>query len=230
MNRYQYRVDAMHCQGCVKRMREAIQAEDAQAEVSGEPADHRLQVDSALPRDRIAQLLTEAGYPDGFEITLDCPNNRYVNDEAICQAVVAMLARANVKVNLLAQPKAQYFAKILAPKRDTSFYLLGWTPSSFDSWNVMFNIIGTPDHESGRGKFNNGGYSNARFDELTDLVLSETDQDKRNDYIREAYQILHDERGYIPLHQQALAWGKRSNISLVQRADNQFMLNYVKVD
>ena len=67
MNRYQYRVDAMHCQGCVKRMREAIQAEDAQAEVSGEPADHRLQVDSALPRDRIAQLLTEAGYPPAAE-------------------------------------------------------------------------------------------------------------------------------------------------------------------
>ncbi|MED5499704.1 MAG: cation transporter, partial [Pseudomonadota bacterium] len=67
MNRYQYRVDAMHCQGCVKRMREAVQAEDAQAEVSGEPADHRLQVDSMLPRDRIAQLLTEAGYPPATE-------------------------------------------------------------------------------------------------------------------------------------------------------------------
>lgn len=67
MNRYQYRVDAMHCQGCVKRMREAVQAEDAQAEVSGEPADHRLQVDSTLPRDRIAQLLTDAGYPPAAE-------------------------------------------------------------------------------------------------------------------------------------------------------------------
>ena len=186
----------------------------------------RLDADAKLAK----KLLTEAGYPDGFEVTLDCPNNRYVNDEAICQAVVAMLARIDVKVNLLAQPKAQYFAKILAPKRDTSFYLLGWTPSSLDSWNVMFNIIGTPDLESGRGKFNNGGYSNARFDELTDLVLSETDEEKRNDYIREAYTILQDERGYIPLHQQALAWGKRSNVSLVQRADNQFMLDYVKID
>ena len=86
------------------------------------------------------------------------------------------------------------------------------------------------NNESGWTKCENPLQGSFLTDELTDLVLSETDQDKRNDYIREAYQILHDERGYIPLHQQALAWGKRSNISLVQRADNQFMLNYVKVD
>ena len=172
------------------------------------------------------KLMADAGYADGFEVGMDCPNNRYVNDEKICQAVVAMLARINVKVDLLAQPKAQYFAKILRPKRDTSFYLLGWTPGSFDSWNVMYNIIGSPE-ESGRGKFNVGGYSNARFDELTDQVLSETDPEARDAMIAEAFKILHDERGYIPLHQQGLAWGKRSNIDLAQRADNQFMLYYV---
>ncbi|SDF31384.1 MULTISPECIES: ABC transporter substrate-binding protein [Thalassobaculum] len=185
----------------------------------------RLEPDAEMAK----KLLADAGYPDGFEVTMDCPNNRYVNDEAICQAVVAMLARANVKVNLLAQPKAQYFAKILAPKRDTSFYLLGWTPGSFDSWNVMYNIIATPD-ESGRGKFNIGGYSNARFDELTDMVLSETDAEKRDAMIREAFTILHNERGYIPLHQQGLAWGKRANVSLEQRADNQFDMRYVSID
>lgn len=180
--------------------------------------------------DQAKALMADAGYADGFEVTMDCPNNRYVNDEAICQAVVAMLARINVKVNLLAQPKAQYFAKVLAPKLDTSFYLLGWTPGSFDSWNVMFNLISTPDADSGRGKFNLGGFSNAEFDELTAKVLSETDADKRNAMIRDAYTILHNERGYIPLHQQGLAWGKRGNISLAQRADNQFMLYYVTVN
>jgi peptide/nickel transport system substrate-binding protein len=180
--------------------------------------------------DMSKKLLGEAGYPDGFEVTMDCPNNRYVNDEAICQAIVAMLARVGVKIDLLAQPKAQYFAKVLAPKLDTSFYLLGWTPGSFDSWNVMFNIIGTPDADSGRGKFNLGGYSSAEFDALTDKVLSETDAEKRNAMIRDAFTILHNERGYIPLHQQGLAWGKRSNIDLAQRADNQFMLYYVTVN
>nr|NIP73874.1 ABC transporter substrate-binding protein [Gammaproteobacteria bacterium]NIR98819.1 ABC transporter substrate-binding protein [Gammaproteobacteria bacterium]NIT64529.1 ABC transporter substrate-binding protein [Gammaproteobacteria bacterium]NIV21449.1 ABC transporter substrate-binding protein [Gammaproteobacteria bacterium]NIX11326.1 ABC transporter substrate-binding protein [Gammaproteobacteria bacterium] len=71
---------------------------------------------------RARELLAAAGYPNGFEVTMDCPNNRYVNDEAICQAVVGMLAKVGVKVNLLAQPKSIYFGKILAPKLDTSFY------------------------------------------------------------------------------------------------------------
>ncbi len=180
--------------------------------------------------DKAEALLAEAGYPDGFEVGMDCPNNRYVNDEAICQAVVAMLAKVGVKVDLLAQPKAQYFAKVLAPKLDTSFYLLGWTPGSFDSWNVLFNLIGTPDSDSGRGKFNLGGFSNAKVDALTLEVLSETDAANRNAMIRDAFTELHNDRGYIPLHQQGLAWGKRANIDLAQRADNQFMLYYVTVN
>ena len=83
--------------------------------------------------DGAKKLLTEAGYPDGFEVTMDCPNDRYVNDAAICQAVVGMLARIGVKVTLLAQPKAQYFAKVLKPGGyQTSFYLLGWTPGTLE--------------------------------------------------------------------------------------------------
>jgi len=73
------------------------------------------------------------------------------------------------------------------------------------------------------------GYSNSKIDKLTDLILSETDLDKRNQMIKEAFQILNDEVGYIPLHQQALAWGKKDNIDLVQRADNQFVLNFVNI-
>ena len=92
------------------------------------------------------KLLTEAGYPDGFEVTMDCPNDRYVNDAAICQAVVGMLARIGVKVDLLAQPKALYFAKILKPGGyKTSFYLLGWTPGTLDSHDVMYQIMGCRD-------------------------------------------------------------------------------------
>ena len=92
------------------------------------------------------KLLAEAGYPNGFEVGMDCPNDRYVNDEAICQAVVGMLARVGVKVNLMAQPKAQYFAKVLkSGGYNTSFYLLGWTPGTFDSHNVLFDIQGCRD-------------------------------------------------------------------------------------
>ena len=96
--------------------------------------------------DAAKKLLAEAGYPDGFEVTMDCPNDRYVNDAEICQAVVGMLARIGVKVNLLAQPKAQYFAKVLKPGGyQTSFYLLGWTPASMDSHNVLHDIMGCRD-------------------------------------------------------------------------------------
>ena len=172
------------------------------------------------------KLLAEAGYPKGFEVSMDCPNNRYVNDEQICQAAVSMLAKVGVKVNLKAQPKAQYFKKILS--YDTDFYMLGWTPSSLDSWNVLFNLIDTRE-KGGRGKFNLGGYSNPKVDALTDKVLSETDLDKRNKMIKEAYTLLNKDAGYIPLHQQSLAWGKKDKVSLKQRADNMFRFIYVTV-
>lgn len=175
------------------------------------------------------KLLAEAGYKDGFSVGMDCPNDRYVNDEAICQAVVAMLAKVGIKVDLLAQPKALYFKKVLSPSLDTSFYLLGWTPGSNDSWNVLYNIIGTPDLTSGRGKFNLGGYSNAEVDALTDKVLVETDNKKRDAMIRDAYMLLDKDVGYIPMHQQALAWAKKKTVTLAQRADNIFMLYHVTV-
>ena len=127
--------------------------------------------------DGAKKLLAEAGYPDGFEVTMDCPNDRYVNDAAICQAVVGMLARVGVKINLLAQPKALYFAKILkAGGFQSSFYMLGWTPATMDSHNVMEDIMGCRDDPAkGGGNNNLGGYCNKEFDALADKVLQETD-------------------------------------------------------
>jgi len=173
-------------------------------------------------------MLAEAGYADGFEVGMDCPNNRYVNDEAICQAVVSMLAKIGIKVNLNAQPKSKYFAKVLpSGGYDTSFFLLGWTPGSFDSWNVMSNLMNCRDMKGKGSPFNLGGYCNKRFDELTAMVLTENDPTKRDGLIAEAFKIAHDEVNHIPLHQQGLAWGVSDNIDLKQRADNQFMFYHV---
>lgn len=173
-------------------------------------------------------LLSQAGYPDGFEVGMDCPNDRYVNDERICQAIVSMLAKIGVKVDLNAQPKAQYFAKVLASGGyDTSFYLLGWTPSSFDSYNVLVNLHNCRDESGKGGPFNLGGYCNKKVDELTAEISSENDQEKRNEMIAEAFRIIHEEVAHIPLHQQGLAWGTRDKISLKQRADNVFVFNWV---
>jgi peptide/nickel transport system substrate-binding protein len=175
------------------------------------------------------QLLAEAGYPDGFQVTMDCPNDRYVNDEAICQAVVAMLARIGVKVDLLAQPKAKYFAKVLASGGyDTSFYMLGWTPGSLDSWNVLLNITGCRDEKGNGGQFNLGGYCNPKVEELRDRILVETDKTKRDDMIVQAFRIVHDDVAYIPLHQQSLVWGVSKTMQVVQRPDNQILFYWYR--
>jgi peptide/nickel transport system substrate-binding protein len=183
----------------------------------------------AYDLDGAKKLLTEAGYPNGFEVTMDCPNDRYVNDEPICQAVVGMLARAGIKINLNAQPKAQYFAKVLKPGGyQTSFYLLGWTPGTFDSHNVLHDIMGCRDvATSSRGEANLGGYCNKNLDALTDKILVENDVAKRNAMITEAFKIGFDDYGYVPLHQQALAWGVSKKTKVAQRADNQFLFYWV---
>jgi peptide/nickel transport system substrate-binding protein len=182
-----------------------------------------------LPHDPQAakKLLGEAGYPDGFEVGMNCPNDRYVNDAEICQAVSAMLARIGVKVNLMAEPKATYFPKILS--RNTSFYLLGWTPSTGDSHNAIFALLASAKGTSAQGQFNLGSYKNARVDELTKQIASETDLKKRQAMISEVFKIHQDEIGHIPLHQQMLTWGLKKNIELVQRADNFNMLKWVRI-
>jgi peptide/nickel transport system substrate-binding protein len=176
------------------------------------------------------KLLTEAGYPNGFEVTMDCPNDRYVNDEAICQAITSMLSRIGVKINLLAQPKAKYFAKILVSGGyDTSFYLLGWTPGSFDSWNVLANMYACRDEKGAGGNNNVGNYCNPKMEEFIKQVLVQGDNAKRDQLIKAAYQLGQEQDwAYVPLHQQALAWGVSKKVKVVQRADNQILFYWFR--
>jgi len=173
-------------------------------------------------------LMADAGYGDGFEVTMDCPNDRYVNDERICQAAATMLAKIGVKVDVLAQTKSKYFAKVLAQNGyDTSFFLLGWTPSTFDSHNPISALMAC--REDGKGSFNLGGYCNKRVTELTDLIQIETDQVKRQALIDEAFSIHKEEVGHIALHQQPLSWGVSQAADVAQRPDNVFDLRYAVV-
>ena len=137
-----------------------------------------------------------------------------------------MLARVGVKVNLEAETKDTYFPKILS--RNTSFYMLGWTPGSYDSHNPLFALMSTPG-AGGQGQFNLGSYSNAKVDELTKAVATETDVRKRNAMIAEAMKIHQDDFGHVPLHQQTLAWAMKKNVDLVQLADNYMFLKWVTV-
>ena len=174
------------------------------------------------------QLLAGAGYPKGFPVTFDCPNDRYVNDEAICTAIVPMLERIGIDVTLNAQTKSLHFNKIgQATGNNTSFYMLGWTPGSFDAYDALQNLM-TMDGE-GQGTWNCGHYSNPKVEALTDQIVVEIDKDKRNELIREAFQIHKDDVGHIPLHQQALAWGVRTDKvrSVIQRPFNDVDLRTV---
>jgi peptide/nickel transport system substrate-binding protein len=174
------------------------------------------------------KLLAEAGYPDGFSIGLDCPNDRYVNDEQICQAVAAMLARVGIKVDLLAQTKTKFFTKINAPAYDTPFFMLGWTPATYDVHNMLISLMHTRG-ANGAGLINDGGYSNPELDSLIDKIQVETDKTKRDGLIHDAQLIVKNDIPTIPLHQQAVVWAMHSNINLTQLADNFFPLRYVTV-
>jgi peptide/nickel transport system substrate-binding protein len=188
-------------------------------------------------------LLAAAGYPNGFEIGLDCPNDRYVNDEAICTAAAAMLSKVGIKVKLLAQPKAKFFPKVLAPNLDYSMFLLGWTPGSLEAGNVLRDLFYCPRaskgdaiwdkdkrNKVGKGKFNLGGYCNPALDALTDQILSETNMKKRDEMIVKALGITVDDAAYVTLHQQALAWGVAKGVNVKQRGDNVFDWRYVMID
>ena len=175
------------------------------------------------------KLLADAGYPDGFPVTFDCPNDRYVNDEEICTAVVPMLERIGIDVTLNAQTKSLHFKKIgLAENNNTSFYMLGWTPGSYDSLNPLMQLMTHPD-KAGHGDWNSGRFSHPRVEELTEMIKTEMDPDKRMGMIREAFQIHQDEFGHITLHQQALAWGVRNDTveKAIQRPFNDVDLRYI---
>ncbi|HEY0524225.1 MAG TPA: ABC transporter substrate-binding protein [Stellaceae bacterium] len=173
------------------------------------------------------KLLAEAGYPDGFEVTFDCPTDRYQNDEKICQAVSAMLARIGIKIVPNFQTRGKYFAEILGPGYKTSFYMLGWTPTTYDAHNALYGLIHTRGGSA--GLFNVGGYSNPKVDELTKGIQVETDPQKRQVMISEAFKIHKEEFGNIPLHEQTVVWAARKNVDLVQLSDNVFPLRYVTV-
>ncbi len=173
------------------------------------------------------ELLTQAGYPNGFAFTLDCPNNRYINDEDICKALVTMWAQVGLKASLNAMPRATYFPKI--QKHDTSAYLLGWGVPTFDALYSLQSLARTPGKD-GDGNFNLGRVSNAEFDRLVDAMKSEVDQKKRNDLIARALLLHNQQVMHIPLHNQVIPWAMRKNVTVTHRADNRLEARWVRID
>ena len=172
-------------------------------------------------------LLKEAGYPDGFEVTLDCPNDRYINDALICQALTSMWAKIGLKVKLDAMPKAQYFAKI--NKRDTSLYMLGWAVATFDAQDAFLSLVHSPGSK-GEGEYNDGAYSNPKMDALIDAMTTEADVKKRLELIHQALMLHTQDVAHLMLHQQIIPWAMRKNIDVTHSADNRLRMWWVHVN
>ena len=185
--------------------------------------DRRLATDPEAAK----ALLAEAGFADGFAFTLRCPNDRYVNDEAICTAIVSMLAKIGLDVTLDAVPVSQYWTELRDGKFD--MYLLGWSPGTFDAEHPIRFLVHTPDPERKLGSWNFGGYSHPRIDELLPLIQQELSPDQRQSMIDEAHAILKDDVVYVPLHVQPLVWAMRSGVTLQQRPDNFLILRWVRL-
>ncbi len=186
------------------------------------------EIEARLPYDLAAarKLMAEAGFADGFEVTLDCPNNRYINDEEICIALAGMWAQLKIKVKVNAQPRATYFPKI--EKQDTSLYMLGWGGAITDA-ETTFTPVLRNRGEKGVGYWNFGGVKDDKFDALAAQSSVEPDAKKREGLIKAALREYKEQVHVIPLHRQVIPWAARSNVSAVHRADNWLEVQWVTV-
>jgi len=173
------------------------------------------------------KLMTDAGYPNGFEVTMDCPNNRYINDERICTAVAGMLSKIDVKIKLNAMPRVTYFPKI--QNMDTSFFLYGWGVPTFDSLYTLLSIVRTKG-TGGDGEQNYSGYSNPKVDALIDQLKTEGDFAKRAALTREALLLHQADVGHIPLHHQIIPWAMRKSVTTVHTPTNRVLAKWTKID
>jgi len=185
--------------------------------------DKRVKYDPAGAK----KLLAEAGYPNGFEVQLDCPNNRYINDEKICIAVAGMLAKVGITIKVNAIPRAQYFPK--AQRMDISFCMLGWGGATTDAIFTLQPVLHSRN-DKGDGDYNWGNYKDEKFDAMIDSAKGDTDPKHRQETINEAMKYFQDHVYMIPLHLQVIPWVSRSNVSVIHRADNWLQTTWVKIN
>jgi len=175
----------------------------------------RLEYDPAKAK----KLLAEAGYADGFEITISGPNDRYINDEKICEAVAKYLAKVGLKVKLDVKPKSIFFTEVTSQK--LSFYLIGWFDGSFDFGRSAEKLLHTVDTDKGMGGYNGARYSNPEFDKKLVASASIVDRDERNKALQELNRMSLEDVSTIPLHyqQDMYAVVKGKNIKFMPRPD-----------
>lgn len=167
--------------------------------------------------ERAAQLVIDAGYPDGFTVDLHCPNDRYLNDEAICQAFVGMLGRIGIDANLVSQTRSLHFP--LIENWETDFYLLGCRVPTFDS-AYIFNFL-VHSRQEGFGSYNGSRYANAELDDKIEALATMTDLAARDALIAEIWDEVMEDRVLLSVHNQLLAYAMADGINLDVHPENQ---------
>jgi peptide/nickel transport system substrate-binding protein len=157
-------------------------------------------------------LMAEAGYADGFSVSMMAPNNRYVEDQRVAQAVAAMLAKIGIKVDLQTMPKAQYWQRF--DERAADIMMIGWQSDTQDSANFYEFLAMTPDPKTGYGQYNAGNSSNSEVDRLTVETQSMTDRGARSEVLRKIERILYDDGAIVPLHWQHLSWAAAKDVQI----------------
>ena len=163
------------------------------------------------------RLLAEAGYPAGFDFTLNCPNDRYVNDEKICVALASMWAKAGLDVRVETMPKTQYFQK--AEKLGMDAFMVGWGGANQDALITLKAVMHSRNAQ-GAGDGNYGNFRNDALDREIDAAETEMDMAKRQQHIDRATAIVRDEVLVIPLHRQVIPWVSRAGVKVIHRANN----------
>lgn len=162
-------------------------------------------------------LLAEAGYPEGFKITIHGPNDRYVNDGDIAQAIAQMLTKVGIKTEVNTMPKSVYFSK--ASALEFSLMLVGWATDTGEHSNCLSALLHTYDKDKGFGSANRGRYSNPKVDALLEEALVTVDPKKHNELLVEAVELGLGDVGIVPIHYQVNVWGMKKGLNYNGRTD-----------
>ncbi len=178
-------------------------------------------------------LLAEAGYPDGFALTIAGPNDRYINDEQIVQAIAQMLSRVGIDTAVETMPRSVYFGRATGDENGSEFSLMlvGWGSGTGEASSPLRALLATKDPEAGLGGTNRGGYSNEEFDAILAEAMRSVNDDERAALLAQATEIAMADVGLIPTHFQVNTWGSRPDLAYIPRTDEYTLaMNVVRAD
>jgi peptide/nickel transport system substrate-binding protein len=163
------------------------------------------------------KLLAEAGYPNGFTLTIHGPNNRYINDDKIAQAIAQFYSRAGIEAKVETMPSSVYFTR--ATKGDFGYMLLGWGTESNEQGSSLRSLLATQDTAKGMGVTNRAHYSNPVLDKQITEALFTMDEKKREGMIQQAAETAMNDTALIPIHYEVSTWATAKGLRYSPRTD-----------